>query len=115
MLVAALILNVAVLVPIVGLLIAESPAMDKVYGPATQGRAILACIYGAICAISAALIAAHLLGLQWAVPMTVGLFAVQITYKLATAPAVGLGNPVVLSNLAIVAFQVAALATLVWR
>ncbi len=114
MLVAALIVNVVVLVPVLGILIAQTPAADKVYGPPTDGRAILTCLYGAICAISLALIAAHLLGMTWAIPMTVGLFAVQITYKLATAAAVGLGNPVVQANLAIVAVQAVALATLIW-
>lgn len=110
MLVAALILNIAILAPLVWALSAGSAGMDAPFGPDTDARRILTCIYGAIGVISAALLALHSFGHAWAVPMTLALFAVQITYKLATVMAVGMASPVVVTNLIVVAVQVIAIA-----
>lgn len=108
MLVAALALNIVILIPVIlGLL---SGSMDVPFGPDTDARRILTCAYGAIAFVSAGLIGLHVLGHVWAVPMTLALFSVQITYKLGTVVAVGLANPVVLTNLLVVLAQIAAIA-----
>lgn len=112
MLIAALSLNLLILVPLLGSLFAERAGMEAAFGPLTDARLILTAVYLAIALVSAGLIAALLAGHPWAVPMTVALFAVQITYKLATVPLVGLHSPVVMTNLGIVAIQIAALAVL---
>ena len=115
MLIAALILNIVILMPVLIGLAGGSPGMDAAFGPVTDARRILTCVYAAIAVLSAALIGLHLLQHSWAVPMTVALFAVQITYKLATVPVVGPTSPVVMNNLAVVAIQTAALITLALR
>ena len=115
MLIAVLALNLVILVPLVAAMLAGTSAMEATFGPVTDARRILTCIYAAIAVVSAGLIWIHTTGRSWAVPMTVALFAVQITYKLATAPIVGLNSPVVITNLIVVAVQIAALAMLAAR
>ena len=44
-----------------------------------ESRLILISIYIAIAVVSAVLIAVHLMQMDWAIPMTVALFGVQIT------------------------------------
>lgn len=109
MLVAALVLNIAILVPVVWSLVSGGTGAQDAFGPATDARRILTCIYGAIGAVSAALVALHWVGHGWAVPMTLALFAVQISYKLATVAVVGPGSPVVITNLVVVGVQVVAI------
>ena len=111
MLIAALLLNLVILVPLVTALVAGANGMDAAFGTDTDARRILTSIYAAIALVSAGLIAMHLAQHTWAAPMTVGLFAVQITYKLFTIGFVGLGSAVVTTNLVVVAAQVVALAT----
>jgi uncharacterized membrane protein len=108
----ALAFNIIVLVPVVSAVMLGLPQTEQSFGPTTSGRLILVSIYIAIALVSAALIAMHLKRLVWAIPMSVALFAVQITYKLITVPMVGLSNPVVLSNLVVVVVQLLALTTL---
>ena len=103
MLVAALILNLIILVPLVFALTSGHAKMDAAFGPDSDARRILTCVYAAIGVISADLIALHLINHHWAVPMTVALFAVQLTYKLATVAAVGRASPVVVTNMVVVA------------
>lgn len=77
--------------------------MDDAFGPDTPARRILACVYLAIGGVSIyALIQLGMgqTGIAQAVGMT--LFPLQIAYKLLTAFAVGLRNPVVRTNLAVV-------------
>lgn len=112
MLIAALALNILILVPVLVSLVASGPGVDMAFGPDTAARRILACLYGAIALVSAGLIALHLMDHHAAVAMTVALFAVQMTYKLGTVVAVGLVSPVVLTNLLVVAVQIAVLAAL---
>jgi len=108
MLIAALALNIVILFPVVvGLL---GSGMDPAFGPDTDARRILTCVYAAIALVSLGLIALHVAGHSWAIPMTFALFAVQITYKLATVVAVGLASPVVMTNLLVVAVQVVVIA-----
>ncbi|APX12734.1 hypothetical protein [Tateyamaria omphalii] len=104
MLIAALCLNIAVLVPVVLALL--TGGADAAFGPDTEARRILTCVYISIAAVSLGLIALHLGKHAWAVPMTFALFAVQITYKLTTVLSVGVASPVVLTNLVVVAVQI---------
>ncbi|MEX0308884.1 MAG: hypothetical protein AB3N17_01425 [Tateyamaria sp.] len=108
MLQVGLILNVLILGPVVWALVHSG--MEGPFGPATDARRILTCVYAAIGLVSVALFALHLSLHEWAVPMTLALFAVQITYKLLTVPVVGVSNPVVATNLLVVAVQITAVA-----
>lgn len=110
----ALAFNIIVLVPVVSVLMLGLSPAEKGFGPVTDGRLILTSIYMAIAVVSAALIALHLKRQSWAMSMSVALFAVQITYKLITVPMVGLSNPVVITNLVVVAVQIVALSIL-WQ
>ncbi len=105
MLSLALILNIVILVPVLSALLLDRGSIETVMGPKTSAREILTCVYGAIAVVSVGLLIALTLGAAWAVPMTFGLFAVQIVYKLATATMLGVRNPVVMTNLFVVAFQ----------
>lgn len=105
----SLLLNIAVLVPVTGSIIANAGWTLAAYGPPSPARGILLAVYLAILAGSAALL--------WKpVPaMVAALLLVQILYKLMTPFTVGtLANPVVLSNLAIAAFHTLTLAT-IWK
>lgn len=104
-----------VVVTIIPLLILQNaPAMTAVYGPDTPARRILACLYATIALASgAALLAQFAFGKpELSVQIALVLFPLQIAYKLATVPAVGLHNPVVVSNLAIAVLHSASLAFL---
>ena len=113
--------NVVVLLLVLRGLAAGDAAMDGAYGPDTPARRILACLYLAILLASlAALVSAAFAKLEgeafaafaWA---SVALFAVQVVYKVATAAAVGLANPVVVANLAIAALHAVTAGALVAR
>ena len=89
------------------------PAMAAVYGPDSQARRILACLYAGIAATSLVALMALVAGeASLFRTITVVLFPMQIAYKLATWPAVGLQSPVVRSNLAISAVLAAGLVAL---
>ena len=76
-------------------------------------RRILACLYGTIAAASGVALLAKALGWEELfIAITLVLFSMQIVYKLATWPAVGLGSPVVRANLAISALHAVSLAVL---
>ena len=113
-LVAALILNVVILVPVIARLLLGDSSEPTPLGPLTDGRLILISIYSSIAIVSAVLVFMHFKGMAWAIPMTVAMFAVQITYKLITVPLVGISNPVVIANVFVVIVQVAAL-TMLWH
>ena len=101
--------NVAVTWTLVVLFARDVPRMAEVYGADAPARRILGCLYGAIGLVSViglGLMAAE--RTEAAAAMAVGLFPVQIAYKLATAHTVGLLHPVVLANLAITALLVPA-------
>ena len=106
--------NVVVVTIIPLLILQNAPAMTAVYGPDTPARRILACLYATIAMASGvALLAQFAFGRpELSVQIALVLFPMQIAYKLATAPAVGLRNPVVISNLAIAVLHSASLAVL---
>lgn len=110
----ALAFNVIVLVPVISVLMLGLSPADQVFGPITEGRQILTSIYIAIAIVSVALIAMHLKQMAWAMPMSVALFALQITYKITTVPMVSILNPVVITNLVVVAVQLLVLFIL-WQ
>jgi hypothetical protein len=110
----ALAFNIVVLTPVVSVLLLGYAPAEYAFGAVTDARLILTSIYISIALVSAAIIVLHLKSIASAMPMSVALFAVQITYKLITVPMVGLSNPVVITNLVVVAVQVLALSIL-WQ
>lgn len=111
MLAAALVLNLAVLIPVCAALLRGAPAMEEIYGPDQASRRIMTALYIAIGGASAVL----LVGLAMAAPVTgviVGLLALQIFYKALTGIMVGTQNVAVRWNLGIAGFHTAALASL---
>lgn len=122
MLVISLLLNIAVLIPVVTvLLLSTRRGIDTrerfPWGARTPARDILLAIYIAILTASIALLAVvATTGPSVAVDAAAAsLFAVQIVYKVLTAMTVrdALRNPVVLSNLGIAAVHGVTVATLV--
>ena len=108
MITLSLLLNIAVLVPVTGSIITNAGWAEAAYGPSSPARGILLAVYLAILAGSAALLWKPLPA------MVAALLLVQIAYKLMTPFTVGtLGNPVVLSNLAIAAFHAVTVALIV--
>lgn len=122
MLIISLLLNIAVLIPVVTvLLLSTRRGIDTrerfPWGVRTPARDILLAIYAAILTASIALLAVVATsGPSVAVEAAaVGLFGVQIVYKVLTAVTVqrALRNPVVLSNLGIAAVHTVTVVTLV--
>ena len=109
-LILPLVPNVAILGVILTLFALDSGALSGPYGPDTPARRILICVYGTIALASVVLIALHLRATPSARPWTQMLLVLQITYKLGTVALIGLGNPVVVSNLIIALAYAAALA-----
>jgi hypothetical protein len=103
----SLLLNILVLVPVCGSLLASAGWIENAYGPPSPARGILLSIYLAILLGSVALLFKPLPA------MVVALLVVQIVYKVTTPFTVGtVTNPVVLSNLAIAAFHAVTVATI---
>ena len=115
----ALVANCVITYPLsVMLLITMPERLEEVYGPDTEARRILGCMYLAIALVSTlALLAwAARRNIQRALQLAVPLFMVQILYKVATAFAVGLQdkNPVVIANLGVVGLQLVTIG-LNWK
>ena len=110
MITLSLALNILVLVPVTYGLATSATWAQEAYGAASPARGILLAVYLAILAGSAAL-------LLKPIPAAVAaLLAIQIVYKLLTPMTVGtLGNPVVVSNLAIAAFHAVTLSLILTR
>lgn len=105
--------NILILTPLTLALLTDRAAMKPVYGPDTDARRILTCVYGAIGIVSLyALVCLGLGQTQTATQLAWTLFPLQIAYKLATACVVGLRSPVVITNLMVVVLLIAVLATL---
>ncbi|MEO0937753.1 MAG: hypothetical protein AAFY38_06325 [Pseudomonadota bacterium] len=113
----ALLLNLLILVPLCTALLNRSPGMDQSFGPETDARLILTSVYMAIAVVSAALLVALWTGAGWVLPAALALFAVQIVYKVTTAALLGIASPVVMTNLFVVAVQLATFAAVAasWR
>lgn len=109
MVLASLLANVLVLIPVCFGLLMDAVWIADGYGAATAARGILLSIYGAILIVS--------LGLLFRRdPVLVApLLLVQVIYKFTTPFTVGsFTNPVVLSNLAIATLHLATLV-LIYR
>lgn len=106
---ASLVLNIVVLVPVCAGLFSNAGWTDAAYGPGSHARSILLAVYMAILVASAGL-------LFKPVPaMVAGLLLVQILYKVTTPFTVGsVGHPVVISNLGIAAFHCVTL-WFIWK
>ncbi|MEL6691177.1 MAG: hypothetical protein AAFP28_12755 [Pseudomonadota bacterium] len=111
MLAAALVINIAVLIPVCSGLLRQAPAMEALYGPDQDSRRIMTALYLAIGVGSAVLLA----GLAIGAPVTgaiVCLLALQIFYNCLTGVMVGTHNVAIRWNLGIAAFHTAAVASL---
>lgn len=107
MITASLLLNVAVLLPVCGGLLAGLPWTDDALGPPSPARGILLSIYLAIGLLSVLLLARPEPG------AVAALLSVQVAYKVTTPFTVGsLRNPVVVSNLLIAAVHSVTLASM---
>ena len=105
--------NVLILIAVCTALWRGDTGMDDAFGPDSPARRILACVYFAILLASLyALMRAGFGAPQIAVQIAMALFPPQIAYKLATAFAVGTDNPVVVTNLAVVALHTVTLVVM---
>lgn len=105
MIVASLAVNVLVLIPVGGSLLADTAWVTDAYGPHTQARGILISIYAAILFASVALLFIR------DTRMVASLLAVQVIYKVTTPLTVGtLANPVIISNLVIAGLHLVTLS-----
>jgi hypothetical protein len=104
MILASLLANVAVLIPVCAGLLADASWAADVYGGATAARGILLSVYGAILVVSMGLLFNR-------EPMMVApLLLVQVLYKFTTPFTVGsFANPVVISNIVIAALHLTTL------
>lgn len=101
---ASLVLNIAVLIPVVLSLLFSAAWVDGAYGSPTPARKILLSIYVSI------LVCSVILLVHPDIRAASALLGVQIIYKLLSPIVVGtLKNPVVLSNIAIAAFHIVTL------
>ena len=99
--------NVIVVTIIPYLIWRNRPEMTAVYGPDSPARRILVCLYGTIALASAAALVAQFGAGVPEISRSIALvmFPLQIVYKVATVFAVGLRNPVVVSNVIIAALH----------
>ena len=108
--------NVLVLGLVVPQIWGNAAGMSAAFGTDTVARQILTCVYAAIWIASVVGLGMIAFGrVETAVTLAIGLFAVQIMYKLMTVWAVGLANPVVMANLPIAIFHSATLVLIVTR
>lgn len=109
MILASLLTNVLVLVPVCGTLLLGGPNVVEVFGSASPARGILLSVYLAILAVSVGLLFNRR-------PMLVApLLLVQVIYKFTTPFTVGtVAHPVVISNLLIATLHAVTLV-LIWR
>jgi hypothetical protein len=103
-LIAALIVNLVVLVPVTVLLLVGGRFTVSWWGQITPSRGILLAVY-------LSFISSSVLFLFWPLePAIITLLALQITYKILSAFTVRvMSNPVVIANLLVAAFHTGAL------
>jgi hypothetical protein len=105
MIVASLLTNVAVLIPVCGGLLLGASWAAEAYGGATAARGILLSVYVAILAVSVGLL------LKPDPLLVAPLLLVQVLYKVTTPFTVGtLANPVVISNIAVATLHLITLS-----
>lgn len=115
LLVLSLVANIAITAMVSAALFRLSPGMDAPFGPDTPARRILACVYASIGLLSAGALTLLALGQkETALAIAGPLLILQIVYKCGTLWAVGPSNPVVVTNLAVVALHLVTL-TVMWR
>ncbi len=108
MIVISLLVNVLVLVPVCTGLVANMPAVRRVYGDPSPARSILLAVYLAILCASVVLL------LDREPQRVAVLLGMQVLYKVLSPLTVGsVRNPVVISNLAIAALHACTL-WLIW-
>ncbi len=106
MILASLILNIAVLIPVCFALLLNKKEMEVVAGVFTPARGVLLAIYTTILLASVALL------LFDQPTLAFGLFLMQIVYKYLTPFTVKtVKNPIVISNLFIATFHVVTVIT----
>ena len=108
MILASLLVNVFVLVPVCYSLMTNQPWAVEMLGAFTPARGFLLSLWGTILVVSIGLLFKH-------EPMLVApLFLLQIIYKLTTPFTVGsFTNPVVISNVAIALFHLITLSLII--
>lgn len=105
----SLTLNLVVLIPVCGGLLAKATWTDNAFGGPAVARQILLCVYLSIALMS------MLLLVRPDPRMVATLLLMQVVYKLATPWLVGTWqNPVILTNIGVTAVHTVTLA-LIWR
>ena len=108
LIIAALLLNIAVLIPVCFGLLSDAPWAIESYGAKTAARDILLAVYFAIAVLSAVLLMVR------DPKLIAALLMVQVIYKFSTVVTVGLTHPVVSANLMIAVFHSMVLLV-IWR
>ena len=109
LIIASLLINIAVLIPVCSGLITNANWIEQAYGISTQSRGIVLSIYVAI------LLTSILLMFYPDPKLVAALLLVQVIYKITTPITVGtMDNPVVISNLFIAAFHILTLIS-IWK
>ena len=113
MLTLSLGLNALIVFPVSLGMLSGTPGMVAAFGPDSDARQILASVYLAIGLVSlAAMIGLMSEYRDIIIPMAAGLLMMQVVYKLITVATVGLGSPVVLTNIAVIVVHTATLISL---
>ena len=108
MILASLLTNVAVLIPVCVSMLLDASWVTEEYGMATPARGVLLSVYGAILVVSIGLL------FKREPKLVAPLLLVQALYKLTTPFTVGsFTNPVVISNLVIAAMHLTTLGLIV--
>jgi hypothetical protein len=85
-----------------------SKRLNKVYGPISPARQILACVYLSIAILSISALSNDDIFDMISIP----LFTMQIVYKVLTLGSVGVNSPVVIANLGISFVHIASIRSL---
>ena len=108
MILASLLTNVAVLIPVCVSMLLDASWVTEEYGMANPARGVLLSVYGAILVVSIGLL------FKREPKLVAPLLLVQALYKLTTPFTVGsFTNPVVISNLVIAAMHLTTLGLIV--
>ena len=100
----SLVANCVIVFPLSYLLLVHKPKrMERVYGPDTDARRILASLYLAIGVVSVRALMES--DEPTAMAMAAPLLGLQIVYKMLTVVTVGLTSPVVITNVGVTALH----------